>query len=277
MTAPTAQVLLDAAGALSMVDHRAGELFGVTADDVGSPFQDLALSYRPVGLRSAVDGARASGSPVWVRDVAWRHDGEDRTFDVAVTPLAGSEHRVLGTSIVFTDTIRERALAGEFEHASARLATAHEELQSTHEDLRVTGDEAVGIGGWALAALGALGSTGVVLDAPAPSARAGRGGRVRLWNAASAQLWGVRADEAVGADLADLDVGLPVEAVVAACAAVLDDGAPRELALEGVERHGRTVALRVRVSALRDAAGQAAGTVVTVEADGGAALRPRSG
>lgn len=65
--------------------------------------------------------------------------------------------------------------------------------------------------------------------------------------------------------------------MAAACAAVLADGEPRDLALEGVERHGRTVALQVRVSALPGLEGPAEGTVVSVDADGGAAIRPRSG
>lgn len=77
LAAPAAQVVLDATGSLALVNHRAGELFGLGAADVGSPFQDLVLSYRPVGLRSAVEEARASGDPVWVREVAWRHDGEE--------------------------------------------------------------------------------------------------------------------------------------------------------------------------------------------------------
>lgn len=85
----------------------------------------------------------------------------------------------------------------------------------------------------------------------------------------------------MGADLADLDVGLPLEAVTAACAAVLADGEPRELALEGVERHGRAVALGVRVSALADAEGRAVGTVVAVDVVvdgvGAGSVRPRSG
>ena len=340
LTAPAAQVVLDAAGALAVANHRAGELFGLGAEDVGSPFQDLVVSYRPVGLRSAVDEARASGAPVWVRDVAWHHDGEDRVFDVSVTPLVGAEHRVVGTSIVFTDTTRERALALEFERASERLRTAHEELQSTHEelettneelqstveelettneelqstneeletmneelqsmneelhstneDLRVTGDEVAGHGDVALATLAALRSAVVVLDPPSPTPpgasgapqRRVRAGRVRVWNAASTELWGVRADEAVGTDLADLDVGLPAEPVAAAAAAVLADGAHRDLVLDAVERHGRAVAVAVRVSALVDEQGRTAGAVVAAYLVEGSpaqrpdALRPRGG
>ena len=339
LTAPAAQIVLDAAGALAVANHRAGELFGLGAGDVGSPFQDLAVSYRPVGLRSAVEEARATGSPVWVREVVWRHGDEDRVFDVVVTPLVGPEHRVLGTSVVFTDTTRERALSLDLERASTRLRTAQEELQSAHEelettneelqstveelettneelqstneeletmneelqsmneelhstneelhstneDLRVSGDEVAGRVDWALATLAALRCAVVVLDAPAatipgrPVPR-GRAGRVRAWNPASTELWGVRADEAVGADLADLDVGLPVAAVAAAAAAVLADGEHRELALDGVERHGRAVALRVRVTALPDGQGRPVGAVVAVDVVEGSledgALRP---
>ena len=45
---------LDRHGNLAMANHRAEALFGVGPRDVGRPFQDLELSYRPLELRSHI-------------------------------------------------------------------------------------------------------------------------------------------------------------------------------------------------------------------------------
>ncbi len=332
LTAPSAQLVLDAAGALMTSNLRADALFGLGERDLGSPFQDLEVSYRPVGLRSAVEDARASGAPVWVREVAWRVDGESRVLDIMVVPLQGEDHRVLGTSIVFTDVTREHALAGEYQRARSLLETAHEELQSTHEELETTNEElqstveelettneelqstneeletmneelqsmneelqssnqdlrtSTGDAEHRLdaagAALASMTTSVVVLDRftgdeQGPErARPDRGadgapdprslGRVRVWNAATTDLWGVTAEEAVGADLAELGTGLPLEEVRAAVEAAAHDGGAATVDVDATERHGRRVRLRVAVSPLMDGDGVSAGAILITELD----------
>ncbi len=333
MNAPSPQLVLDAAGTLMTSNHRANALFGLGEQDLGAPFQDLEVSYRPVGLRPAIDDAQASGAPVRVSEVAWRTDVDHRVFDVLVVPLRGEDHRVLGTSIVFTDITREHALAAEHDHARRLLENAHEELQSTHEelettneelqstveelettneelqstneeletmneelqsmneelqstnaDLRTTTGEAEHSLDAAGAALGSMRTSVVVVDrftgdeqGPA-RARPGHGadgvadprslGRVRVWNAATTELWGVGAPEAVGADLAELGIGLPLEQVRAAIEVAAHDGGTETVAVQAVERHGRQVRLRVSVSPLMDGDGVSAGAILITEPDG---------
>ena len=49
---PSAQIVLDEAGALTIANTRARELFGLASKDIGRPLQDLPMSYKPVELRS---------------------------------------------------------------------------------------------------------------------------------------------------------------------------------------------------------------------------------
>ena len=51
----TAQIVLDAAGAIVMINESARRLFALGPNDLGRPIQDLELSYRPVELRSHLD------------------------------------------------------------------------------------------------------------------------------------------------------------------------------------------------------------------------------
>ena len=56
---PTAQIVVDAAGALAVANQAAQALFALTPGDCGRPLQDLEISYRPVELRSLIVTARS--------------------------------------------------------------------------------------------------------------------------------------------------------------------------------------------------------------------------
>jgi two-component system CheB/CheR fusion protein len=57
-----------------MVNQRASALLGLADRDLGRPFQDLEISYRPLELRPQLAAATESRSPVWLRDVEWRRN-----------------------------------------------------------------------------------------------------------------------------------------------------------------------------------------------------------
>src|SRR3954451_12360779 len=61
---PVAQIVVDRGGYLIDINRRARELFGLVEGDVGKPFHDLPVSYRPADLRSAIDQASAEHVPV---------------------------------------------------------------------------------------------------------------------------------------------------------------------------------------------------------------------
>jgi two-component system CheB/CheR fusion protein len=68
-TTPIAEMVVDRDGILALAKDRARIDFGVDPRDVGRPFHDLEISYRPVELRSFIDRARDEGRTLRVKDV----------------------------------------------------------------------------------------------------------------------------------------------------------------------------------------------------------------
>ncbi|QNG37963.1 PAS domain S-box protein [Geodermatophilaceae bacterium NBWT11] len=141
-TAPTAQVVIDGEGRLALANDQADRLFGTGPRDLGRPFQDLELSYRPLELRSHLDRALAEQRSQWVRGVELTRVGTDLVvLDVQVVPLVESDGTLLGATVVFDDVTRYHRLQDELEAANRKLAVAYEELQSTNEELETTNEE----------------------------------------------------------------------------------------------------------------------------------------
>ena len=142
LTNPVAQIAVGSDGRLAMVNQRATAMLGLSDRDLGRPFQDLEISYRPLELRSQLAEVTDNRAPVWLREVEWRRNGPDAVFvDVHLTPLLDSHGEVLGASISFTDVTRFRQLRVEVETANRQLELAYEELQSTNEELETTNEE----------------------------------------------------------------------------------------------------------------------------------------
>jgi two-component system CheB/CheR fusion protein len=139
---PVAQLVVNAAGEVVMVNERARELFGLFRDDVGRPLRDLQLSYRPVELRSLVDRVESERRPLLVKEIEWRgRQGELRWLDLQLGPLQDRDGVVLGTILTFHDTTTHRQLQRDLEQSRQELETAYEELQSTNEELETTNEE----------------------------------------------------------------------------------------------------------------------------------------
>ena len=177
--------------------------------------------------------------------------GITRWFNITVIPLPQDGGLPAGANIVFTDVTRFKELQWELERSKGELETAYEELQSTNEELETTNEElqstieelettneelqstneeletmneelqstneeleAVNVetrersgeldrvNAFLETILSSLGKGVVVLD---------RDMVIQAWNRTSEDLWGVRADEAVGTHFMNLDIGLPVD------------------------------------------------------------------
>ena len=140
--APVAAVVVDRDGFVSSANQLARELFDLGGADVGRPFQDLDLSYRPVDLRSALEQAWDGHAPVSVGRVSWSRPGvAGRMLDVSVRPVPGDGARGLGAAILFTDVTEVARLEEEHDRSRRQLETAYEELQSTVEELETTNEE----------------------------------------------------------------------------------------------------------------------------------------
>jgi two-component system CheB/CheR fusion protein len=140
--APIAIVVVDRDGYVSSVNELARALFNIGSADLGRPFQDLDMSFRPVDLRSALQEAYGNDGEVSVGRVEWAHgSGMGRTFDVRVRPIPGDGARGLGAAISFEDVTAVARLEEQHERSKRQLETAYEELQSTVEELETTNEE----------------------------------------------------------------------------------------------------------------------------------------
>lgn len=141
-TSPVAQIVVDANGTLGLVNQRASALLNLGQRDIGRPFQDLEVSYRPAELRSQLAMVQETRAPAWLREVEWwRTPNEKVSFDIQLVPLTDSRFRLIGVSIIFNDVTRYRELQYEVETANRQLESAYEQLQSTNEELETTNEE----------------------------------------------------------------------------------------------------------------------------------------
>jgi len=124
------------------VNQEARTLFELSGNDVGRPFHDLELSYRPVDLRSALATAQADRSTALVGRVGWiPRSGDARTLEIEVRPVLGDGGAPLGAAIYFTDVTHAAQIDAEYERSKRELETAYAEIQSTVEELETTNEE----------------------------------------------------------------------------------------------------------------------------------------
>jgi two-component system CheB/CheR fusion protein len=139
---PLAQVVITADGQVAMVNRQMEALFGVSTRDVGRPFSDLDVSYRPVELRKYIEQAQVERRPLRVTDVELRRNGTAVSYlDVQISPLTDTDASLLGVTFTFHDVTASRRLHEELETTNQQLEAAYEELQSTNEELETTNEE----------------------------------------------------------------------------------------------------------------------------------------
>ncbi|MGB9378483.1 MAG: CheR family methyltransferase [Mycobacteriales bacterium] len=303
---PMPVVVIDGAGVVAMCTQEASKLFGVSERDIGRPFQDLEMSFRPAELRSSLLLATKERRVQWIRDVEWSRAGSERVcLDVQITPLIQPDGSQVGLALAFLDTTRYTALADDLDYANRQLETAYEQVQSSSEELETTNEELqstieelettneelqstneeletmnqelqamndelqsstdiqldraslVDDRNLFVEAILASLQSGVVVVAPDL--------RIRSWSHWAEEQWGIRADEAVGRTVAELDTGLPAKDLEALVASVLlDPDARFEGEFDAVNRRGHKVRLRVGVTSLRNG-GDPQGVVLALD------------
>jgi two-component system, chemotaxis family, CheB/CheR fusion protein len=303
--APGAQLLLDGTSRLAAANAQARATFGLAAESIGRPFQDLEVSYRPVELRSWIDQAVDEQRPVQLRDVErWAADGEQTFLDIVVVPL-GDDGRHGGVLITFVDVTAARRVQDELEQTHRELETAYEELQSANEELETTNEELqstieelettneelqstneeletmneeLASTNEELQAINdelrdrtnELDEASAYIDSIMGSLSASvvvvdAKLSVRLWNGRSYDLWGLRREEVEGRDLASLDTGFPFHELVGAIRGCIDGGACEPQEVEALTRRGVRSTMRVQISTLRSSAGAPDGAILLIE------------
>lgn len=227
-------------------------------------------------------------------------------FDVHVVPLTGNGNRWLGTSVSFVDVTWRHDLRTELEHARQETETAYEELQSTNEELETSNEELQSTVEELQTTNEELQSTNeemetmneelqstnaelqtmndelhqrtieldranAFLESVVASVDAGivvidRNLDILLWNEGAENLWGLRAEEAQGCSLMNLDIGLPVEELREPLAkAWLRENKVKSTVLNAVNRRGKNIRLHVTPTLRRGAAGEVEGLVLLME------------
>jgi two-component system CheB/CheR fusion protein len=139
---PVSYLAVDAHGLLVYANRPARHMLEVGEADIGRPFQDLAISYRPVELRSRIEEALTDGKPVRLEHQEHRKTAQETVrLSIEVTPLLGADRSPHGVLLAFTDTTRTYLLQQELQTAQESLETTVEELQSTNEELETTNEE----------------------------------------------------------------------------------------------------------------------------------------
>lgn len=228
-------------------------------------------------------------------------------FEIHVNPLVDAENGLLGVSIVFFDVTATRALLDKVVQTNRQLEAAYEELQSTNEELETTNEELQSTVEELETTNEELQSTNEELETMneelqstndelhtindmlrerslelddsksflASLINSVHSGlavvdqemRVVVWNRGCEDLWGLRAEEATGAKLTGLDIGLPLEAVRPLIGnAFVDADSYGEAVVDAVNRRGRPARVRVTCAPFRGGEGSAGGALLLMEA-----------
>jgi len=292
---PPAQLVLTADSLVALTNRQLEKLFGVSSRDMGRPFGDLDLSYRPAELRRYIEQAQVERRTLRVTDVEFNKGGDLTYLEVQISPLTAGES-LLGVNVIFHDVTAARRQQDDLEHANQQLEAAYEELQSTNEELETTNeelqstveelettneelqstnDELQSINGQLRNSTTQLDEANAFLESVLTSLQSGvavidRSLRIRMWNRRAEDLWGLRSDEVVGAHFLNLDIGLPFEQLGPLLHGAMGDGAqPSEVAIEAVNRRGRPVLVRVACTPLgrQDGGPPGDGAIVVMETD----------
>ncbi|MEU4403834.1 CheR family methyltransferase [Streptosporangium sp. NPDC023963] len=297
-TGPVAQIALDRSRNLALANSRAELLFNLNPRDIGRPFQDLEVSYRPVELRSVIEQVELDLRVAELQDVTWHRPNtpEPSVFDISVVPLLEPGGELVGVGVTFHDVTRYRQLRDRLEQTNRELEHAYEELQSTNEELETTNEELQSTNEELETTNEELQSTNEELETMNEELQSTNDElqqindtlnsrsdelkratllvssvvrslgdavavidtdmRVLVWSPGAEELWGLRADEAIGCRLASLDIGLPVGELLTRAQRILEtgpepgNGRGDGVILDSVNRRGRPARLNVELSRL---------------------------
>jgi two-component system CheB/CheR fusion protein len=178
----------------------------------------------------------------------------NQELETAYEELQSANEELETTNEELQSTVEELETTNEeLQSANEELETMNEELQSTNEELHTLNDELLRssvevarINGYFQSVLSNLSAGVAVLD---------RNLHVRVWSDKAEDFWGVRSDEVQGQSFDDLDIGLPVQELRQALRDSLgtDGGGRNEQVLDGVNRRGKAIRCRVRISSFAPA------------------------
>ena len=275
---PLAHIIIDFSGKLVLANTLARAMFSITTMDLGRPFQDLEISYRPLELRSRIEQVYQEHRLVVIQNVIWDVSGKSRQYvDIQINPLEANNGEILGVSISFINVSRAHDLQEELQHANQQLETTNEKLQSTNEELETTNEELQStneeletineelestneelqtINDEVQQRTNELNRSNSFLNSILACLKAGvividNDYKILSWNSEAENLWGLRAEEVQGQSLWALDIGLPIEQLRAPLRNCLTGITDRqESVISATNRRGQPIRCRLTYNPL---------------------------
>lgn len=250
---PGASIVLDGDGMVLVINDGARHQFGLNSNDLGRPFQDLEISYRPTELRSLIEQAGYERRTLHVHGAERRMGDKPQYFDIDIRPILSGPGAPLAICVTFTDVTESIHLKAELKRVREDLETAYEELQSTNEELETTNEELQSSIEELETTNEELQSTNEELETTNEELQSGNEEletmndemrlrttdldearaflegvlssiaagvvvlsadmRAKSWNRGAVDLWGLRADEVLGREFFALDFGLPTDSL----------------------------------------------------------------
>src|SRR5262249_26139867 len=98
---PIAHFSIDRDGNLATANSKARVAFGISNHDLGKPFQDLEISYRPIELRSLIEQSLKKNKLIVSSRVPRHLAGRTQFFDVFVQPMIDERSERVGVCVQF--------------------------------------------------------------------------------------------------------------------------------------------------------------------------------
>jgi two-component system, chemotaxis family, CheB/CheR fusion protein len=187
-------------------------------------------------------------------------------LETALEELQSTNEELETTNEELQSTVEELETTNEeLQSTNEELETMNEELQSTNEELqtineevRERGEELVRLNAFLESILRSLRGGVVMLD---------RNLQIHKWNHRAEDMWGLRSEEVLHKNFLNLDIGLPVEQLKAPVKACLTREAEfLEVVLDGTNRRGKSVRVKVTCTQLAGASGgEPQGVILVME------------
>jgi two-component system CheB/CheR fusion protein len=249
------------------VDRRAVALDGVRwTPKAGDGPRILDVRIAPLLVDGELQGASVTYDDVTgAEQLRAELEGSKRELEQAYEELQSTVEELETTNEELQSTNEELETTNEeLQSTNEELETMNEELQSTNEELETINDELRTrtlelneVNAFLETILASMGLAVAVVD-----------GRqtIQIWNRHSEDLWGLRADEAVGQHFLGLDIGLPLDQLRAPIRDALRNIDGRgEIVLEATNRRGRPIHCTVRTLPLVVGADEVTGVILLME------------
>ncbi len=277
---PIAQIIVNKSGILGSANATARNMFNLIINDLGRPFQDLEISYRPTELRSQIEKVYQYLVPIQVKNIVrYLPDNSTQYLDISINPLPENSNKIIGVTITFTDVTIYHELQTELQRANQDLETFNEEMQSSNEELETTNEELQSSNeelettneelqstNEELETMNdelqertlKLNQTNAFLNSILSSLQVGvividRQFKILCWNDKSENLWGLRNEEVKEQSLLTLDIGLPIEPLqdpIRNC--LIEQNDHQEITLSAINRRGQKIKCRISFNPLLD-------------------------